>query len=93
MVEINTNRAFCENIKNSLEEQIIDYVKDFIKFTQPDEMIRNVSNWYESCGSKLWYKKSNGKYSYLETIILRVLEIVKSIMLQYLLVMVHMLLL
>lgn len=30
-------------------------------------MIRNVNNWYESCDSKLWYKKSNGKDSYIET--------------------------
>ena len=67
MVEISINRGFCENVKKSLEEPIIDYVKGFIKFTQPDEMIQNVNNWYESCGSKLWYKKSNGKDSYLET--------------------------
>lgn len=67
MVEIKIKEGLTDNVGRSIEEQIIDCIKDTIIFTDIDDMINNVNNWYNSCGSNLRYTKSNGSVSCINT--------------------------
>lgn len=67
MSRIDINKEITGEIKRSLEEKIIDYIKDVVVFTNIDEMINNVNVWYDSCNSMLKYTKSDGSCSYINT--------------------------
>lgn len=67
MVEVKVNKEFENNLRVALEEKIINSVKSIIVFTDNDTMISNVNKWYDSCGSELFYKRSNGDESYINT--------------------------
>lgn len=67
MPEVNIKEGFTDEIKRSLEEKIIDCIRDTIVFTNIDEMINNVNIWYDSCNSMLKYTKSDGSLSHINT--------------------------
>lgn len=67
MPRIDINKEINGEIKRSLEEKVIDYIKDIVVFTNIDEMINNVNIWYDSCNSMLKYTKSDGSFSYINT--------------------------
>lgn len=67
MVEINIKKNFGNDLKMIVEERIVNTIKDIIRFTDTEEMISNVNKWYDSCGSKLNCRKSDGSISHIDT--------------------------
>lgn len=67
MPEFKIKEGSTDNIKRSIEEKIIDCIKETIVFTDINDMINNVNQWYDSCDSNLRYTKSNGSVSYINT--------------------------
>lgn len=65
MAEVKINKDI--DVRKAIEERVVDHIKDLIVFTNIDDMIKNVNNWYDSCGSRLEYMKSNGNIGYVET--------------------------
>lgn len=67
MSRIDVRKGFTDEMKRSLEEKVIDCIKDTIVFTNIDVMILNVNMWYDSCSSILKYTKPDGSVSCINT--------------------------